>query len=102
MKALLATKLKNQLLAVEPALTVQLKNVRINGEAFGCSGFITDPATGTVVYLNTDHNHGTNYDRAYFRTARDTRDYTGGLNHFADYESLAEDAVRLAKAAQTI
>jgi hypothetical protein len=91
---LLATKLKNQILAIDPTLEVKLKNVSVNGVKFGCSGFITNPATGRVVYINTDHNHHTNTDACY-RTARDTKDYRGGLNNFATYDELAPAAVRL-------
>jgi hypothetical protein len=97
MRPLLAVKLRNELLALNPDLQVQLRNVDINGVKMGCSGFITDPATEQVVYLNTDHNHGTSYDRAYYRTARDTKDYRGGTNHFSDYASLAQNAVALLK-----
>jgi hypothetical protein len=94
MKPLLALKLKNQILAIDPVLTVTLKNVLVNGVKFGCSGFITDPRTGRHVYVNTDHNHHTNTN-AYYRTARDTKDYTGGMNHFANYDYLAQAAVQL-------
>jgi hypothetical protein len=97
MKALLATKLRNELLAINPDLQVQIRNVDVNGTKMGCSGFVTDPATSRVVYLNTDHNHGTNYDRAYFRVARDAKDYRGGLNHFSGYTELAEAAADLLK-----
>jgi hypothetical protein len=97
MKALLATKLRNELLAIKPGLQVQLRNVAVNGTKMGCSGFVTDPATGRAVYLNTDHNHGTNFDRAYFRVARDAKDYHGGRNHFSGYTELAEAAAELLK-----
>ncbi|MET3172882.1 UNVERIFIED_ORG: hypothetical protein ABIB52_000710 [Arthrobacter sp. UYCu721] len=98
MKPLLALKLRSQILAVNAGLTVQLKNVAVNGTKMGCSGFITDPGTGRVVYLNTDHNHGTSYNHAYYRVAQDTGDYRGGINHFSDYASLAEGAAALLKA----
>lgn len=97
MKALLATKLRNELRAIKPNFQVQLRNVDVNGVKMGCSGFVTDPATGRVVYLNTDHNHGTNFDRAYFRVARDTTDFHGGRNHFSGYTELAEAAADLLK-----
>jgi hypothetical protein len=93
-KPLLATKLRNQITAIDPVLIVTLRNVSVNGVKFGCSGFITDPRTGKHVYVNTDHNHGTN-TTAFYRTAESTKDYTGGLNHFAEYGDLAQDAVRL-------
>lgn len=97
MRPLLAVKLRNEILALNPDLQVHLRNVDVNGTKMGCSGFITDPGTGAAVYLNTDHNHGTSYDHAYYRTARDTKDYRGGTNHFSDYASLARNAVALLK-----
>lgn len=100
MKPLLALKLRNQILAVNAGLTVQLRNVVVNGAKMGCSGFITDPGTGRVVYLNTDHNHGTSHDHAYYRVVRDTKDYRGGINHFAGYDALARSAADLLKSQQ--
>lgn len=96
MKPLLAIKLRNQILAIDPMLAVNLRNISVNGVKFGCSGFIHDVRTGRTVYVNTDHNHHTN-TRAYFRTARDSKDYTGGPNNFASYEDLAQAAVTLLK-----
>lgn len=95
MKPLLALKLKRELLALNPALAVELKNVSVNGAKFGCTGFVTDPATGRIVYVNTDHNHGTNGTRALYRTAKHTRDYTGGVNRRAEYGELAGAVVEL-------
>lgn len=95
-KPLLATKLKNQIHAIDSTLVVALKTISVNGVKFGCSGFITDLGTGKHVYVCTDHNHGTNTN-AYYRTARDTKDYTGGMNNFAEYSELAQAAVSLLK-----
>lgn len=95
MNALAAIKLRNQLLALRPDLVVSLRNVRVNGALFGCSGFVTDPATGRIVYVNTDHNHGTRLNNAYYRTAESTSDYTGGQNHFATYAELPAKVLRL-------
>ena len=96
MKPLLAVKLRNQILAIDSTLSVKLRNVSVNGVKFGCSGFITDMNTGRIVYVDTDHNHHTN-TTALYRTARDSKDYTGGPNNFASYEDLAEAAVALLK-----
>lgn len=95
MQPLLALKLRNQILAQNDKLTVQLSNIGINGTKMGCSGFITDPGTGRVLYINTDHNHGTNHGRAFYRVARDVKDYRGGINHFSDYGDLAKEALEL-------
>lgn len=95
-KPLSATKLRNQITALDRVLIVSLSNIRVNGVLFGCSGFITDPRTGKHVYIRADHNHQT-MSRALFRTAKDTLDYTGGHNNFATYDLLAESAVFLLK-----
>ena len=95
-KNLMATALKNRLLALDPALTVSLKNIRVNGNPMGCSGFVTNPATGKIVYVNTDHNHGTQFDNAYYRTAAHTKDFRGGRNNFATYSDLPEAVVKMA------
>ena len=96
MHPLLALKLKRQILAANPALDVQLKNVAVNGEKMGCSGFVTDPGTGRIIYISTDHNHGTSR-QALFRAARHDRDYHGGHNHFTKHADLAQDVVELLK-----
>lgn len=98
MKALAAVKLKNQLLKLDPTLDVQLKNVRVNGALFGCSGFVVGPEK--IVYVNTDHNHGMN-TLALYRVARDTKDYTGEVNRYAGYDELAFAVAALAKGAVT-
>lgn len=97
MSTLASTKLRNQLLAIDPTLTVALRNVRVNGALFGCSGFVTG-ANGRVVYVSTDHNHGTRVNQPLYRTARDTRDYTGGVNRVSTYDALASDVVALINA----
>lgn len=94
MYTLNAVKLRNALNAKRSGLKVELKNVRINGILQGCSGFVTDEATGAVVYVSTDRNHGTVSD-ALYRTARNTKDYTGGPNNFADWDDLPDAVVNL-------
>lgn len=97
-KILLAVKLRNQIKALDRDLVVELKNVRVNGNALGCSGFVTNPNTGAVTYICTDNNHGTNA-QPMFRTAKDTKDYAGGRNHFAAYDDLAAEVVEMANRA---
>ena len=95
MQPLAAIKLRNRLLALRPDLVVSLRNVRVNGVLFGCSGFVTDPKTERIVYVNTDHNHGTRYNDALYRTAEHDKDYTGGRNHFATYDELPVKVINL-------
>lgn len=51
---LLAVKLRNQLRKIDPTLEVELKNINVNGMKRGCSGYITDPRTGRVIYVDTE------------------------------------------------
>lgn len=46
---LLVVKFRNQIHRLNPALQVDMKNIRVNGAARGCYGYITDPATGLVI-----------------------------------------------------
>jgi len=78
---ILSTKLKNRF---TPAHAVALKNIRVNADKRGCSGFIS--LDGAHVYVNTEPcgTLGLMY-----RTAQHTKDYTGGPNRWAkDLDSL--------------
>jgi hypothetical protein len=78
---ILSTKLKNQFSA---ETTVLLKNININGNKLGCSGFFTKGEN--IVYVNTELCGSLGY---LYRTAKHTKDYKGGVNRFAkDIESL--------------
>ena len=80
---ILATKLKNRFTA---AHAVALKNIRVNAETRGCSGFIS--LDGVHVYVNTEPcgTLGLMY-----RTAAHLKDYTGGPNRWAkDLDSLVK------------
>lgn len=97
-RPLLAAKLRNQIKTLDSDLVVTLKNIRVNDSALGCSGFVTNPNTGAVTYVNTDNNRGRT-TRALFRTAENERDFRGGINKFAEYDDLAEEVVNLANRA---
>jgi hypothetical protein len=78
---ILSTKLKNQF---SPAHTVALKNIRVNGDVRGCSGFIA--LDGAIVYVNTESFGSLGY---MYRTAKHMKDYTGGVNRWAkDIDAL--------------
>lgn len=55
-KLLLATKLKNLINNAYPDNTYlfELKNIKLNGQPRGCSGFIKNPETGSVIFLTTE------------------------------------------------
>lgn len=84
--AVLAVKFKNELLRhADPnmALTFSLKNILVNGEKRGCSGFVRNEVNGSVVYLTTEQS--TISDLGYlYRYADDEKDYRGYHNRWAD------------------
>ena len=78
---ILSTKLKNQFTAKHNVL---LKNISVNGDKRGCSGFIS--LGDTIVYVNTEKCGSLGY---MYRTAKHMKDYTGGVNQWAkDIDSL--------------
>jgi pyrimidine deaminase RibD-like protein len=80
---ILATKLKNRFTAGH---TCTLRNIRVNAEKRGCSGFIE--LQGAIVYVNTEPCGSLGY---MYRTAQHLKDYTGGRNHWArDLDSLVK------------
>ena len=100
MPPLLMTKLRNQITTAwkrrrSDELNISLKNVRINGDPRGCDGFIEHPATGRIVYVNTEQFTRPGLPETLYRTAKDTRDFHGGRNQFADAEELPEAIVDL-------
>jgi hypothetical protein len=77
---LLATKLKNQFPSTH---TVALKNISVNGDKRGCSGFIQ--RGDAIAYVNTEVLGG----GYLYRTAAHLKDYSGGVNRYAkDLDSL--------------
>ena len=94
-------KVRNRFKKTHPELETQLKNIRVNRELRGCSGFIFNPSTEKYVYINTEVEPGApafsvlNQGYLYRETESDS-DYTGGLNHFAeDLDSLVHNAALL-------
>lgn len=80
---LLSVKLKNRF---SPAHVVALKNIRVNDDKRGCSGFIS--LAGVHVYVNTEPCGSLGY---MYRTAAHLKDYTGGPNRWArDLDSLVK------------
>ena len=78
---ILSTKLKNRFLSTH---SVALKNISVNGEKRGCSGFIS--RDNAIVYVNTEPCGSLGY---MYRTAKHLKDYSGGVNHWAkDLDSL--------------
>lgn len=87
---ILSTKLKNRF---TPAHTVTLKNIRVNDDKRGCSGFIS--LGDAIVYVNTEPCGSLGY---MYRTAQHLKDYTGGVNRWAkDIDSLVAGIDQLLK-----
>ena len=87
---ILSTKLKNQF---SPSYTVTLKNISVNGDKRGCSGFVS--LGDSIVYVNTEPcgSMGLMY-----RTAKHIKDYEGGVNQWArDLNSLVAGVNSLLK-----
>lgn len=95
---ILTTKLKNALnkQGGEMPLQFTLKNITINGEKRGCSGFVRNLDNNTVVYINTEMpcTH-LNY---MYRYADHEKDFTGYHNRWANsLEELAKATINLLK-----
>ena len=88
---ILATKLKNRF---SPAHVCTLRNIRVNADKRGCSGFIS--LHGVHVYVNTEPCGSLGY---MYRTAESLQDYTGGVNRWArDLDSLVQGIGELLQA----
>ena len=96
--AISMTKVKNLLKREHPGTIVpHLRNIRINGNLRGCSGFLENTQTGKFVYICLEDRF---YDpdgcAGMYRTATGLDDYTGGRNRWGrDLPSLLNEAVAL-------
>lgn len=88
---ILATKLKNRFIATTHNFA--LKNISVNDDKRGCSGFIS--RGDRIVYVNTEPCGSLGY---MYRTAEHLKDYTGGQNQWAkDLDSLVNGINSLLK-----
>lgn len=97
---LLAVRLRNQLRKINPALEVELKNININGRKVGCSGYVTDPRTGRVIYVDTEALLLPTLGGAMWRAvAVKGQSHARGSsrNYFSEEERLARDIVEAFK-----
>ncbi len=78
---LLATKFKNEIKKATGIdnLEFRLKNISVNGQKRGCSGFIYNPLLDVYVYVNTEPSCYQNLTIC--RYAKDFKDYTGETNN---------------------
>ena len=64
--------------------TFNLNNIDINGSKRGCWGFITNNKNNKVCYITTEASGASWLKPVMIRTAKNIRDYTGGINNFID------------------
>ena len=97
---LLVVKLRNQLRKLDPTLEVDLKNVRLRGMNQGCDGYITDPRTGRVIYVDTEALLQPILGGAMWRAVAAKGQTTtpgGSHNYYSKEERLARDIVEAFK-----
>ncbi len=77
----LSQKVKNLIKKISPEnnYVFNLKNIDVNGQKRGCSGFITNPDTGNVVYLTTEYCQAGHF---MYRYAENDHDYRGRTNRW--------------------
>lgn len=94
---LLATKLRNMVQKLGN-YEIKLNNVSINDRRIGCSGFITNPVNGKIVYVSTEKPaYATLRNKSLIRYAESTSDYVGGINHFVEDDSLCNKIAEMLK-----
>ena len=89
-----ARKCKNALKKECATHGIELK--KFNKGHFECSAFL-QASSGKMCYLHIgDMRDGVRaFERVLYRTARDDRDFTGGMNHFASLANVVEEVARL-------
>lgn len=103
---LLATKTKNAI-QKEAAIagikaSFNLRNITVNGQKRGCSGFVRNTDTGSTVYISTEESCAVFTPPYLYRYAKDSTDLTGYRNRFAKTLSeLAASVVEMLKALPT-
>lgn len=97
---LLVVKFRNQIHRLNPALQVDMRNIRVNGVARGCYGYITDPATGLVVEVDTEESccvrergkPGMIYRGVWRVVGRAS--FVRGANHWSNEDTIAAEIVQ--------
>lgn len=85
-----ARKLRGRVRKLNPNLEFHIGDIKINGSIRGCSGFIVEPISGKIVYVNTESSaYGPLSPKFLYRKAKDLSDYRGGRNMWADSSDVA-------------
>ena len=98
-----AIKAKNAARGIPLNLGFHLKNISLNGARRGCSGFVENIDTGSVVYLTTEpccSDVVSMAGKCMYRYAKDLKDYssnnvTNGNNRWCAYEDLQGNVLEL-------
>ena len=90
---ILSVKLKNELKKICDGMSLEfkLKNISVNGQKRGCSGFIKNNENGKILYINTESScYSPLSKKTMFRYANDFNDFSGkgGYNQWANNENL--------------
>lgn len=112
-KVLLAQKTKNLIQAKAdelgvPVSFVKLKNILINGDKRGCSGFVMNEDTASCVYLTTESSvYGPLSGKILYRYAATPTDYSStgianGNNRYCLPSELADQVLHLLTSGKTI
>lgn len=97
---ILSTKLKNAINKENNnnlQLEFHLKNISINGQKRGCSGFIKNVINNSIVYISTEGIKWNGENRQYlYRYADTIKDYSGYHNRWANsLEDLSNNILQL-------
>ena len=97
---LLSTKLKNLITKAskdkDMDLEFHLKNILVNGQKRGCSGFVRNKKNGLIVYVDTERSVLSSLKNYMYRYADDVKDFTGYRNRWCDTpEQLAANICAL-------
>jgi len=94
----MAVKLKNRFNNSFPLLETHLKNIRVNGDPRGCSGFVVNVTNGKIAYVTTEESvYGPLKGKIMYRTAKHLKDYTGGVNRWSTDADIVSDVWDLLK-----
>ena len=93
---LLSVKLKNGLTSLAEQMgmdiTTHLKNITVNGQKRGCSGFVT--CGESCVYVTTEHScYGPISDKSMCRYAKNTEDFSSNGLKNGNNQFVADDLV---------
>lgn len=82
-------------------LKYNIKNISVNGQKRGCSGFVINTLTNSCVYVNTEQScYSPLANKSLYRYAKDDKDYSStnlinGNNKFCENHCLAENVVKM-------